>query len=45
MFKSINLGSDLKGNEYRDVKYLLCDEFMVLPNENYPPGATTKLGG
>ena len=45
MFKSINLGSDLKGNEYRDVKYLLCDEFMVLPDESYPPGATTKLGG
>ena len=44
IFKSINMGTELKGNEYRDVKYLLCDEFMVLSTERYPSGAPEKLG-
>lgn len=44
MFKSINMGTELKGNEYKEVKYLLCDEFMVLPTERYPSGAPEKLG-
>jgi hypothetical protein len=44
MFKSINMGTELKGNEYKQVKYLLCDEFMVLPTERYPSGAPEKLG-
>lgn len=43
-FMGINTGTELKGNEYSDVKYLLCDEFMVLPTERYPPGAPEKLG-
>ena len=44
MFKGLNTGSELKGNEYSAVKYMLCDEFMVLPEERYPPGAPKKLG-